>query len=121
MSRWSVVGSGVAGLCVATLLAEQGETPEVIVSDETPASHWAGGMLAPFCEGESAPEQVIELGQRAAKLARHAVLEPAARAQAAHPVAAGGAVVALIDLLRGRPRRQACGNVTVRRIKKRQG
>ena len=66
MSRWSVIGSGVAGLCVATLLAEQGETPEVIVSDETPASHWAGGMLAPFCEGESAPEQVIELGQRAA-------------------------------------------------------
>lgn len=66
MSRWSVLGSGVAGLCVATLLAEQGETLEVIVSDETPASHWAGGMLAPFCEGESAPEQVIELGQRAA-------------------------------------------------------
>ena len=32
MSRWSVIGSGVAGLCVATLLAEQGETPEVIVS-----------------------------------------------------------------------------------------
>lgn len=66
MSRWSVLGSGVAGLCVATLLAEQGETPEVILSDETPASHWAGGMLAPFCEGESAPEQVIELGQHAA-------------------------------------------------------
>ncbi len=61
-----MLGSGVAGLCVATLLAEQGETLEVIVSDETPASHWAGGMLAPFCEGESAPEQVIELGQRAA-------------------------------------------------------
>lgn len=66
MSRWSVIGSGVTGLCVATLLAEQGESLEVIVSDETPASHWAGGMLAPFCEGESAPEQVIELGQRAA-------------------------------------------------------
>lgn len=66
MSRWSVLGGGVAGLCVATLLTEQGETPEVILSDETPASHWAGGMLAPFCEGESAPEQVVELGQRAA-------------------------------------------------------
>lgn len=67
MSRWSVLGGGVAGLCVATLLTEQGETPEVILSDETPASHWAGGMLAPFCEGESAPEQVVELGQRAAE------------------------------------------------------
>ncbi|MEZ3498314.1 FAD-dependent oxidoreductase [Pantoea sp. KPR_PJ] len=66
MSRWSVLGSGVAGLCVATLLAEQGETLEVIVSDEMPASHWAGGMLAPFCEGESAPERVTALGQHAA-------------------------------------------------------
>ena len=30
MSRWSVLGSGVSGLCVATLLAERGETVEVI-------------------------------------------------------------------------------------------
>lgn len=66
MSRWSVIGSGVAGLCVATLLAEQGESVEVILSDETPASHWAGGMLAPFCEGESAPPTVVALGMDAA-------------------------------------------------------
>lgn len=67
MSRWSILGSGVAGLCVATLLAEQGESVEVI-TDETrlAASHWAGGMLAPWCEGESAPAQVTEWGQRAA-------------------------------------------------------
>jgi len=36
----------------------------------TPGSHacswWAGGMLAPFCEGESAEEPVVRLGQEAA-------------------------------------------------------
>jgi len=62
-----VVGSGVAGLCVATLLAEQGETVEIITQpDCRAASHWAGGMLAPWCEAESAPPQVIEWGQHAA-------------------------------------------------------
>lgn len=66
MSHWSVMGEGVAGLCVATLLAERGEKLEVITSEHLPASHWAGGMLAPFCEGESAPEQVTEWGQRSA-------------------------------------------------------
>lgn len=67
MSRWSVLGEGVAGLCVATLLAERGESVEVITAEQhCPASHWAGGMLAPWCEGESAPQQVTELGQRSA-------------------------------------------------------
>lgn len=67
MSRWSVLGSGVAGLCIATLLAERGETVEVITRPERrAASHWAGGMLAPWCEAESAPPQVIEWGQHAA-------------------------------------------------------
>ena len=67
MSRWSVLGSGVSGLCVATLLAERGETVEVI-DDEArqPASWFAGGMLAPWCEAESAPADVITLGQHAA-------------------------------------------------------
>ncbi len=67
MSRWSVIGSGVTGLCVATLLAERGETVEIISHEgHTPASHWAGGMLAPWCESESAPAQVITLGRHSA-------------------------------------------------------
>lgn len=67
MSRWSVIGDGVTGLCVATLLAENGVSVEVITTEQHPAaSHWAGGMLAPWCEGESAPEDVIALGQRSA-------------------------------------------------------
>jgi len=65
--RWSVLGSGVAGLCVATLLAERGEAVEIITQpDCRAASHWAGGMLAPWCEAESAPPEVIEWGQHAA-------------------------------------------------------
>lgn len=67
MSCWSVLGSGVAGLCVATLLVEREESVEVITQpDCRAASHWAGGMLAPWCEAESAPPQVIEWGQHAA-------------------------------------------------------
>jgi len=67
MNRWSVLGSGVAGLCVATLLMERGETLELITQpDCRAASHWAGGMLAPWCEAESAPHEVIEWGQHAA-------------------------------------------------------
>ena len=67
MSRWTVLGCGVAGLCVATLLAERGEEVDVIGDDSRqPASWFAGGMLAPWCESESAPQEVISLGQHAA-------------------------------------------------------
>ncbi len=67
MSRWTVLGCGVAGLCVATLLAERGEDVDVIGDDSRqPASWFAGGMLAPWCESESAPQEVISLGQHAA-------------------------------------------------------
>lgn len=64
----SVLGAGVTGLCVATALAEAGFAVEVVAPDigVPPASHWAGGMLAPFCEGERAPMQVVREGRRAA-------------------------------------------------------
>ncbi|MDX1780824.1 MAG: FAD-dependent oxidoreductase [Thalassovita sp.] len=63
----SVLGAGVAGLCAATALAEAGFAVEVIVPDDAPepASMLAGGMLAPFCEGESAPDIVVARGQGA--------------------------------------------------------
>ncbi|WP_312830918.1 FAD-dependent oxidoreductase [Pantoea eucrina] len=68
MSRWSVLGAGVSGLCVATLLVERGESVEVIDdAQRLPASWYAGGMLAPWCEAESAPADVISLGQHAAR------------------------------------------------------
>lgn len=62
---FSVLGGGVAGLCVATALAERGLAVELIADDGTPASYWAGGMLAPGCEGETAPPEVVLAGQGA--------------------------------------------------------
>jgi glycine oxidase len=70
MVEITTVGAGVAGLCVATELAARGVGVRVIDSKGAPGSHacswWAGGMLAPFCEGESAEEPVVRLGQEAA-------------------------------------------------------
>ena len=54
----TIVGSGVVGLCLAAELAERGAELRIIDRHGRPAEHccswWAGGMLAPFCEGESA-------------------------------------------------------------------
>ena len=55
MSHWSILGSGVSALCVATALRAHGESIEMIVSEQPSASYFAGGMLAPFCEAEAAP------------------------------------------------------------------
>lgn len=63
----TVLGAGVAGLCAATALAERGADVRVIDPRAvTAASALAGGMLAPFCEGESAPDLVVSAGQDAA-------------------------------------------------------
>ncbi|HLQ85785.1 MAG TPA: FAD-dependent oxidoreductase [Salinisphaeraceae bacterium] len=66
MSYWSVIGSGVTGLCVATELQARGASLEVIVDAQKPAaSALAGGMLAPWCEAESAPQEVSVAGAAA--------------------------------------------------------
>lgn len=66
----TVAGSGVAGLCVAAALAERGVRVTVWDRADAPGpegcSWWAGGMLAPWCEGESAEEPVVRLGGEAA-------------------------------------------------------
>ena len=61
----SVLGQGAAGLCAATALAEAGFAVEVIGGGPAPVSGLAGGMLAPFCEGEAAPEIVVARGAQA--------------------------------------------------------
>lgn len=65
----SVLGAGVAGLVTATILAERGA--EVTVFERNKdigrgACSWlAGGMLAPWCERESAEQAVVDLGRTA--------------------------------------------------------
>jgi len=63
----TVLGGGVAGLCAATALGERGLPVEIVVPDDAPppASRLAGGMLAPFCEGEAAPDSIVLRGQAA--------------------------------------------------------
>ena len=70
MTDVTIIGAGVAGLCVARSLMDRGAQVRLIdrAGDVGPhaCSWWAGGMLAPHCEGESAEEPVIRLGQEAA-------------------------------------------------------
>ena len=67
--RVTVLGAGVAGLTAALELAERGAQVRVVERAERlgeAACSWcAGGMLAPWCEGESAPAEVVELGASA--------------------------------------------------------
>lgn len=66
--RVLVKGTGVAGLTVAYELAQRGIKVEVTDISDMPgrgASWFAGGMLAPWCERESADESVLTLGQGA--------------------------------------------------------
>ncbi|MBU2327540.1 MAG: glycine oxidase ThiO [Alphaproteobacteria bacterium] len=64
-----VKGAGVAGLATALELARRGVSVEVVERQADiglGASHWAGGMLAPYCEREAAEEIVLTLGLCAA-------------------------------------------------------
>ncbi len=65
----TVAGAGVAGLTVATELAERGCKVEVVDRAEgfgrDACSWYAGGMLAPWCEGDTAEEPVVRLGREA--------------------------------------------------------
>ena len=67
----TIKGAGVLGLCVATEIISRGGNVTMIDPNGAPGPHtcswWAGGMLAPFCEGESAEEPVVRLGQKAAE------------------------------------------------------
>jgi len=69
MTLWSVIGAGVAGLTVATVMVARGARVQVFDPGGPPGPHgcswWAGGMLAPWCEYENAEEPVLRLGQQA--------------------------------------------------------
>lgn len=65
----TIAGAGLAGLACAYELAQRGAKVTVYERGETPGdssvARFAGGMLAPWCERESAEEEVITLGSRA--------------------------------------------------------
>ncbi|MGB7126109.1 MAG: FAD-dependent oxidoreductase [Methylovirgula sp.] len=61
-----VVGAGVVGLTVAYELARAGQSVEIVERAAGPGlgcSYFAGGMLAPWCEEESAEPLVLEWGR----------------------------------------------------------
>lgn len=66
----TIIGAGVAGLCAAYTLSKAGPTPRLIDRNGAPGPHscswWAGGMLAPFCEGAVAEPAIVTHGQTAA-------------------------------------------------------
>src|SRR5271170_2091794 len=63
----TVMGAGVAGLACAVELAERGADVEVVDRGEklgaSGCSFIAGGMLAPWCELESAEPLVLDWGR----------------------------------------------------------
>jgi len=70
----SIIGAGIAGAWQALLFAQAGhdvtlhERGDAAMTDST--SHWAGGMLAPHCEGETAEYLITRLGLRSLDLWR---------------------------------------------------
>lgn len=64
----TVIGGGVMGLCIATELTRRGIPAAIRDTEPGPqgCSWWAGGMLAPHCEGESADPAVTRHGLAAA-------------------------------------------------------
>jgi glycine oxidase len=77
----NVVGAGIAGTWQALLFAKAGcqvalyERGDASMAQAT--SHWAGGMLAPYCEGETAEPLVTRLGLRSLDLWREALPDTA--------------------------------------------
>ena len=70
----SIIGAGIAGAWQALLFAQAGHDVTLHErSDEAmtlSTSHWAGGMLAPWCESEIAEPIISRLGLRALDLWR---------------------------------------------------
>lgn len=67
---FTILGGGVCGLAMASELSARGAQVTVIDPKGAPGDHacswWAGGMLAPDCEGVSAEPQIVRQGRKAA-------------------------------------------------------
>ncbi len=73
----TVIGAGIAGSWHALLLAEAGYTVKLhersTAAMTQATSHWAGGMLAPYCEAEGSEPVITRLGERSLALWREQV------------------------------------------------
>ena len=78
-SSVSIIGAGVAGAWQALLFAQAGhavtlhERSDATMTEST--SHWAGGVLAPYCEAEASEPVIVRLGLRSLDLWREKVPE----------------------------------------------
>ena len=68
---FTIIGGGVCGLAMAAELSSRGAQVTVIDPKGAPGDHacswWAGGMLAPDCEGVSAEPEIVRQGRKAAR------------------------------------------------------
>ncbi|WP_340680322.1 FAD-dependent oxidoreductase [Paraglaciecola sp.] len=65
----TIIGAGVAGLTCAAEFVARGAKVAILERGPQVGSHacswWAGGMLAPWCEGENTDPSVVRLGKDA--------------------------------------------------------
>jgi len=73
----NILGAGIAGTWQALMFAKAGSRVAVYErGDDQMAqstSYWAGGMLAPHCEGEAAEPLITRLGTRSLEIWREAL------------------------------------------------
>jgi glycine oxidase len=73
----NVIGAGIAGTWQALMFAKAGRRVVLHERDEAAmtqaTSHWAGGMLAPYCESEAGEPVITRLGLRSLDLWREAL------------------------------------------------
>lgn len=67
---FTILGGGVCGLAMAAELSLRGAQVTIFDPKGAPGDHacswWAGGMLAPDCEGVSAEQEIVRQGRKAA-------------------------------------------------------